>query len=430
MLSTLISWAALFAIAAGLTTYYNPDLLRKLRQSPPVQELKQPKKKIKRPHFKDGEEKGTSNPVSSNEAPISKKRKIVSAPVEDTVKVTTTKGQSTSIPRDEEGHMDNRAFAQQLARAQAGTKLEKSVGPVKEKRTVKPGKAFESPSLSTETSSTGGRDADDDMSPVGSPPSGTVSTAPTSGSGDVSDMLEAPAPKPTTLRLTDIPENKPKQNLKPLEQPMTKKQQQRKARREENRLQHDQAEKMRKELMEKQIRSARMAGGTSNQTKANTFAPTQNAWKKDPTPQPVAPATLLDTFDSNETPKANDVVSTAPLSNITNGSVNAAREDVVEKRLGALGEEGQDRPELSRQTSWADQVNEEEQSRWEKELVQEEQWEAVTSKKGKKKVKKDTDTSSEASSSLAKQNGANGAKTASLNRFQSMERLGGSDLDA
>ena len=427
MWSTILSWAALFAIAAGLTGYYNPELLRRWRPVAPTPEAKQlAKKKTKRNHI-TGEEKGTSTPTSSNEAPTSKKRKIVSAPVEDTVKVTTTKGGKTTIPRDEEGEMSNRDFAQQLAKAQAGTKLEKQTGPKERSRTVKPGKAFESPDLSADTSSTGGRDGDDDMSPVGSPPSGPVSTAPTSRAGDVSDMLEQPAAKPTTLRLTDVKENKPKQQPKKVEESLTKKQRQRQKQQEEQRRLNEEAEKQRRKLMEQQMKGARTAAGTSTQTKSNAFTPTQNVWKKE-SPAPQQPPTLLDTFDPAETPKANGkAVTTQPLSNIMNGaSLNAAKGD-DEDKVSALAASARERPELSRGASWADQVNEEEQSRWEKELVQEEQWESVTSKKSKKKMKKDTDTSSEASSSLP-QPKQDGFQTENQNRFQST--LGGSDWEA
>jgi len=436
MLATFLKWAALLAIAAGLTHYYNPDLLRRWRPStPPVQELKQAaKKKAKRTHLRvDGEEKGASTPASSNEAPISKKRKIISAPVEDTVKVTTIKGKKTTIPRDEDDEMSNRDFAQQLAKAQAGTKLERQSGPKEKSRTVKQGKAFESPSLSTGTSSTGGKDGDDDLSPVGSPPSEPVSTAPTSRAGDVSDMLEAPAAKPTTLRLTDIPENKPKPQKRESEQTVSKKQRQRQKANEEKNRMREEADREQKKLMDKQMKGARTAEGTSKQTKANSFTPTQSAWKKE-TPAPQQPASLLDTFGPSETPKPNgQAVTTQPLSNITNGAnVNAAKEKLGEDKVSALAASTRERPELGRGASWADEVNDEEQHRWEKELVQEEKWESVTSKKSKKKTKKDTDTSSEASSSIArpKQNGmSNEPQPESINRYQSMG-VAGSDWEA
>lgn len=437
MLATLLSWVALLAIGAGLTLYYNPHLAKRWRPSTPaVQESKQPtKKKAKRTHLRpDGEEKGTSTPASSNEAPISKKRKIVSAPVEDTVKVTTTKGNKTTIPRDEDDDMSNREFAQQLAKAQAGTKLEKNAGPKERSRTVKQGKAFESPSPSAETSSNGGRDGDDDLSPAGSPPSGPVSTAPTSRAGDVSDMLEAPAAKPTTLRLTDVSEKKPKMPPKrESEQTLNKKQRQRQKANEDKQRQIAEAERERKALMEKQLKGARTAAGTSNQTRSTSFTPTQNAWKKE-TPAPQQPAQLLDTFDDTQTPKANgQAITTQPSSHITNGAnVNAAKEKAGRDKVSALSASARERPELGRGASWADEVNDEEQARWEKDLVQEDKWESVTSKKLKKKTKKDTDTSSEASSSIArpKQNGTTKeSQPESVNRYQSMG-VPGNDWEA
>lgn len=436
MLATVLSWAALLAIGAGLTLYYNPDLAKRWRPStPPAQEPKQPgKKKAKRTHLRvDGEEKGTSTPASSNEAPISKKRKIISAPVEDTVKVTTTKGNKTTIPRDEDDEMSTRDFAQQLARAQAGTKLEKNAGTKEKSRTVKQGKAFESPSPSADTSSNGGRDGDDDLSPVGSPPSGPVSTAPTSRAGDISDMLEAPAAKPTTLRLTDTTEKKPAMKKRESEQTLSKKQRQRQKAREEEKRKIEEAEQERKSLMDKQMKGARTAEGTSKQTRSNAFTPTHSAWKQE-APASQQPAKLLDTFDDAQTPRANgQAVTTQPLSNITNGAnVNAAKENTGEDKVSALGASTRERPELGRGESWADQVNDYEQAQWEKDLVQEDKWETATSKKAKKKSKKDTDTSSEASSSVArpKQNGTTTKPQAeSMNRYQSMG-VAGSDWEA
>ena len=409
MWSTLVSYAALLAITAGLTVYYNPQLLRKV-QIPQAVEKQIQKKKTKRTHVSrvDGEDKGTSTPVSANETP-SKKRKIVSAPVEDTVKVITTKGGNTTIPRDEDDDLSNREFAQQLAKAQAGTKLEKKSNQKERSRTVKPGKAVESPSLSATSSA---RDGDDDMSPVGSPPSGPVSTAPTSRAGDISDMLEAPVAKPNTLRLTDIPESKPKQAPKQVEQSLTKKQRQRQREAEQKRQVNEQTERNRKMMMEKQIKGARTAAGTSNQTKSNAFTP-QSVWKKEEvTPQP---ASLLDTFEPAEG------VTTKPLSDITNGVNLQAAKETDEDKVAAKGASSRERPEVTRERSWADEMSglEEANANWEKELVQEEKWESVTSKKGKSKKKSDTGSDSSVR--------PNGVKTETQNRFQGM---GTGDLEA
>jgi hypothetical protein len=437
MLSTVLSWAALLAIAAGFTLHYNPQLLIRWRQAaPPIPDTKLSTKKTKRTHLRaDGEEKGTSTPASSTEAPISKKRKIVSAPINDTVDDTTTEGSKTSIPRDEDGEMNNRAFAQQLAKAQTGIKLGKNAGTKEKSRTVKQGKTFESPSLSAETSSAY---ADDDMSPVGSPPSGPVSTAPTSRAGDVSDMLEAPAAKPTTLRLTDTQEkSKMKQAPKKIDEALTKKQRQRQRATEEKNRQVAEADRLQRQMKDKQMKGARMAEGTSKQTMSNSFISTQNAWKK-PEQSAPQPTELLDTFDPPENGQA---VTTQPLSNITNGAnLIAAREQQGEK-VSALGASTRERPEMTRGAGWADEViDDEQQSQWEKKLLQEDQqWQSVPSKKSKK-AKKDNDTSSEASSAQPRRSGssaqprqngtanssANGVKTDTVNRFQ----VGGSDWEA
>ena len=454
MWSTIASWAAIFAFGVALTRYYNPQLFDKLlpqRTVETVSELK-PAKKLKNKRNKFEEEGGTSAPANGNDAP-SKKRKIVSAPVSETVKATTAQGQQAILPRDDDGDMSNREFAQQLAKAQAGTRLEKNQAPTKkEKRAAKalqsqPGVG--SPSLSAETSSLGGRDGDDDMSPNDTLATGTPSTAHTSRAGDVSDMLEPAGPKPTTLRLTGIAPTQQKQAPKQFEQVLTKKQRQRQAKQEENRQLREEADRLHEAKKQQQLRTARTAAGTSNQTKANTFASTShpNAWQKKPDVQTSSSQPqqqpLLDTFEP-ETPKPNGAVSAAPLENITNGlnrneNVNAVRQQLGGQKTDAMAPSSREgRPDLSRGASWADEVNEDAQDEWAKRLVENESWEPVTSKKSKKKNnKKDTDTSSEASTSVARpQPATNGVKKTSAtrpesnNRFASMEPLNGDTWEA
>jgi len=329
--------------------------------------------------------------------------------------------------------MSNKLFAQELAKAQAGTKLEpaKPKGTSKkERRAAK--KAFqgqksgpETSGLSTETSSaTGGLDVDDDFSPVGSPSTGPVSTAPTSRADDVSDMLEAPAAKPTTLRLTDIKEkvkSLPKNMGKAFEPVLTKKQRQRQARQAEDKALKAESDIVHDAKKQQQLRTARTAAGTSNQVKADSFAAKQNAWnagaptngtaKPQATNHEDANMPLLDTFE-RETPsvQVNGAVQTQPLSTITNSvsttaNVNQVRGQKGDSKINALGTSSREkltRPRVESQSSWADEVNEEEQNKWASELAEEEKWEAVTTKKGKKKGKKDNETSSEASSSFTR----------------------------
>lgn len=474
MWSTAVSWAALLAVTAALTKYYNPELFNKLTggvfvRSEQPEALLRPaarRQKTKRTHASRLEtgNSGASTPTSATETKANKRRKLVSGPVDDKVVAQTVEGQEVTLPRDDDNGMSNKDFAQQLAKAQAGTTLEasKSQGTSKKERRaaakVGDGKqnGLEASGLSTETSSATGRDADDDLSPAGSPSTGPVSTAPTSRAGDVSDMLEAPAAKPTTLRLIDVKDDSSKslqKSSKAFEPVLSKKQRQRQSKQAEQKALREESDRVHEAKKQAQLRAARMAEGTSNQTKANSFSAKQNAWHTaNPAPEKLIrntvssePAPLLDTFEKEEIPtvKVNGAVSSEPLSEITHkvpetANANAVKDDLGEDQTSALAassREKMSRPVLESQPSWADEVNEEEQDKWEKELAQEEKWESVTSKKGKKKAKKDNDTSSEGSLSAARPlasqsagpapNGhsENGIKsrTENVNRFQSIE---------
>lgn len=472
MWSTAASWIALLALTAALTRYYNPDLFNKYigqafvrSAQPDVAERPNAKgQRSKRTHasLPYPTNSGTSTPTSATENKSNKRRKLVSAPIEDKVVAQTAEGQAATLPRDEDGGMSNKEFAQQLARAQAGTKLDapKSEGASKKERRAAAkaakGKSngLNASGLSTETSSTTGRDADDDLSPVGSPSTGPSSTAPTSRAGDVSDMLETPAAKPSTLRLTDVKDQSTKpspKSAKVFEPVLSKKQRQRQARQAEQKALREESDRLHEAKKQAQLRAARMAEGSSNQIKANSFTAKQNAWQtakpasgklsENASRAKVAP--LLDTFEKTDIPtvKVNGAVNSEPLSDITNSipataDAKAERPDIGDNKARVLAVSSREklaRPGLETQPSWADEVNQEEQDKWAKELAQEEKWESVTTKKGKKKAKKDNDTSSEASSSFARPPTNNKAatngptqndikpQTENANRFQSIE---------
>ena len=413
MLSTIASWAALLTLAAATTLYYNPDLIKKYLTQPapqiPEEPKAAPKKRPKKTHTTrlDGDEQGTSTPTSSNEAPTSKKRKIVSPPINQTVKATTTSGEKASLPPDEDGGMTNKEFAEELARAQAGTNLEKKQQPSKkERRAQKAASNQKDANVSTDTAS----NADDDMSPIATPPSGANSTAATSRAGGVEDMLEPAASKATTMRITNVEQEKPKAAKE--FQKVEKKQKQKSKKQLEEAAMKAEANRQQQQMQQTQMRSARVAEGSSKQTKANTFASTtkENAWKKPDEPKsPPQQATLLDTFDSAATLRAqpNGAVTAQPLANVTNGAnknVNALKKDQGAGKTEALAASGREgRPNMSRGESWADEVNDEEQNQWEQKLVEDGgEWESVTTKKNKKKTR-NGDDSSEASASLARQ---------------------------
>jgi hypothetical protein len=372
VMSTLMGWATIIAVALYLTHRYDPLLFRRLYQrlQPPAPTTApaQPKKRKEKEKYPEP----------------SRKRKIVSAPVEP-VQAATTTGQKTTLPRDDDGDMGDREFARQLAAAQKGTQFQSKSGPVKERRTIKTGKAQESPSLSA-------GEADDDMSPV---------TSPTRPAGDVSDMLEPAPTKPTTLNITSIPESKPKQQPKQKqEQELTKKQRQRQAQKEENQRVQAAAAETEKKLREQQIRGARMAEGTSNQSKADKYHST--VWKPQTPalPQPVSTsAPLLDTFEPTSAP-TNAVTKT--------NDENAKPSTKTDMPPPPKPVNGTARPTLSHQSSWADEVNEEAQEQYAQQVIEDAQWQEVTTKKSKKANRNVNDTSSEASANQAPTKAQNG----------------------
>lgn len=223
---------------------------------------------------------------------------------------------------EEENEMSNKEFAMQLSGLKTGTSLKKTEANKENKKTRNQGKARELPSepvngtalkpdsgmnglnMST-ASSTTGADADDDLSLPVSPDLGASATQATTPSGfDVSDMLEAPAKGPSILRLTEPtnpqPVRQPKaQKIAP--EPETKKQRQRRQKNEEQKAIREQAEKDRRILLEKQLRTAREAEGRPAKNGLGTSkGPAVSAWDKSSGPQNGAStgAESLSTSDS------------------------------------------------------------------------------------------------------------------------------------
>jgi hypothetical protein len=274
--------------------------------------------------------------------------------------------------------VDNREFARSMAGLKQGTSF---TGPKKseekKQRSVKQSKAQEIANKVTDDklsapSSTTGADADDDQSPTASPDFHAVD------SGDISDMLEKPAPGPSVLRITNTEEAKRKEKkAKEPEQAPTRKQKQNKKRAEEAKAMREEAEKERLVKMEVQRRTARIAEGRAAKDGSEFFAsktPATSAWTAnnanggssngEAPSMPVQPLQPLDTFE--------------PV-NSTNG-VKAT----------------QDPPSQAAKTdNWKSAIpSEEEQMK----MVQEDQeWNTVSSKKPGKGKKRETSDSTEES---------------------------------
>jgi hypothetical protein len=282
---------------------------------------------------------------------MGKKRKIASPQSSDPFNAPSSgtgdlPKESDTASRKNGDMLDNTDFAKKMAHVRAGTQLAASTKPGMSKKersaqklgSVRGGNSTDSPSLSTGASSTTGADADDDFSPVSSPPLPATSAAATLKSGDVSDMLEKTGAGPSILRLTDpvnpAPKPRAKQPTKTFEPAETKKQRQQRIKREAHRAQVEEAEKERRRLMEKQIRGARMAEGTSAQTRTSAFKPpAHNAWSSGPDQNsstnveapPSGPPSLLDTFEPHSQPikSVKRELHTVPHSSVSNQNVLA-----------------------------------------------------------------------------------------------------------
>ena len=225
--------------------------------------------------------------------------------------------------------IDNKEFARLLSGAKLGTSLSKAVDSNEPKKSRKQGKRIElqpesangtlglpigqpfDKGLST-SSSTTGADADDDLSPAASPAFGATQTP--KAAGDVSDMLDASSKGPMILRVTEPAQPQIERQPKPkktVKEPETKKQRQNRKRKEEEKAAREHAEKERRILLEKQLRSSREAEGRPAKNGLGiSKAPVSNAWTKPgdnttfPTSSttPAANNTLLDTFDETREP--------------------------------------------------------------------------------------------------------------------------------
>ena len=476
-MNPLYSWVVVLAVIGGLAWHYTgrPNVLTTFThgESPQAGEKVAEKPRGKRQKAKRGftgeqvqNESRTSLQASSVEGTISKKRKIAPATVDGTTTAFDRQTPSQTVI-DDDGGLSNEAFAKQFAQARAGTRLAPTSKQGTSKRERRANKAVaaenttpgvDSPNLSAEASSATGADADDDLSPVGSPPLGATSTTVTSKAGDVSDMLQAPSTGPGVLRLTDskgtMNKAKPKPAPKSFEVAETKKQRQARQKREAQKILNEEAEKERRMQMEKQIRKARMAEGSSAQTKSASFkVPSENAWfagghTQAVTDKKAAPAkdqALLDTFEPeiDSRTSGDGAINVMALSNIANRPTDAQSVEALKKAIGvgqteALGASGRENgvePGSSTQsnTSWADDLpSEEEQMR---RIRQEDAWTTVANKKEKKKGGanpaggNEVDTTSEASAEAARPNGttkkpalSNGLakKIESSNRFHSV----------
>ena len=358
----VMSWA-LFGtgvVAIGGYYYYteNQKRIAKAREVGGRRRGSQPRidTKEKRPKGKDS---GSSDYIASDSADVPsatgsgveglkkrKGKKKQPSKLSQSSAVDTRTEPDPEADEQEEEEMDNTEFAQQFSSKQTGTDLKKPIGPTDKQKSKKQGKFNKAASQTTNgtapmpngeenlqqlsaASSTTGADADDDLSPFHSPELGATSNI-TPSATDVSDMLEAPAKGPSILNIT-APANpqpvRPPRQQKPVQEPETKRQRQNRRKKEEQRLLREEAEKERRVLLEKQLRTVREAEGRPAKNGLGiSKVPVSNPWSKTTevngglkAPLPSAnqsDAPLLDTFDDSQS-SANGAASVGAL--IANG---------------------------------------------------------------------------------------------------------------
>ena len=279
-----LSWALLLVVAGGLGWYYTNGSNQKaktvVRTAAEKAEVTIAPKKQKR------------KTKAPEPAPAKKPE------VQTVVSPPTTEDEKP----DEE--IDRKEMARRLAAMKNGTSITAPSSKSQKKKQKKVAAQIESGS---HASSTTGADADDDLSPAASPQvNATVPSA-----GYVSDMLEAPAPGASVLRVTGNVETQPKkQKVQSFKQVETKKQRQQHLKNEARKQQVLEAEEQRRKLLEKQMHTAREA---ERREAARSQPAAANAWQvKDATSginnasrsrpastatPAAAPVQLLDTFE-------------------------------------------------------------------------------------------------------------------------------------
>ncbi|KAI9368999.1 hypothetical protein BJX61DRAFT_184540 [Aspergillus egyptiacus] len=294
MMNPYLSWAIVLVVAGSLGWYYNETNTKSKGPVKPVLEKTEPA-----PAPKKQKKKAKKSPEPSV-TPASEKLEKPAFESKTTVE--------DDVPDVE---IDHKEMAKRFAAVKNGTSASqfasgesKSQKKKKNKaaaRQLEPTTTERSASrVSTRTSSTTGADADDDLSPADSPQ--VRATVPTAGV--VSDMLEAPAPGASVLRVTGSVESdsqKQKAKSQNFKQAETKKQRQQRLKNEARKQQVQEAEEQRRKLLEKQLHTARES--ERREAAKSTSAPQTNAWQtkeapkvSNETPQ-VSQAELLDTFE-------------------------------------------------------------------------------------------------------------------------------------
>ncbi|KAL9063562.1 MAG: hypothetical protein Q9157_008178 [Trypethelium eluteriae] len=338
------SWAAIVLGGGAIYCYYYgvPGLKENPRsaQTHPGSEVTQTRKGQRREDSKATkrrgddlatpvQNRGSETAASANDEPIAKrkinKKATPSAPSMPDIAYPVDDGK--------EEETDNTNWAADLVKLKEGSNLAPPKTSNQRQKTVRQSAANATRDFPN-ASSTTLADADDEMSPVVSP----ALQAKSSGA-DVSDMLEASSPGPSSLRLTAPTQPKSaKQQRKQASTQVqeTQKQRQNRQKAEVKKLEREEQEKARRILEEKQRRTAREARGEpAKNGVVSARAPASNAWNQGAPSGPVQASIpsdfpndttqdnqLLDTFDQDTTTStaSSSGRAASPNSNTTAGT--------------------------------------------------------------------------------------------------------------
>jgi hypothetical protein len=478
-----MKWATVAVLICGVTYYYGgfDKIIAKYQSEPQAAVTNEVKEKSSKKRKAKNKPEGRVASGTDSGSAI------------DSHKTTSTKDMPAgSIPGARQslvssggdvgdaGNKANREFAQSLTKAKLGTNFSsgKKNSANSRPRTVKSKLVDTTSSLESAATSSTGQDGDDETSRATSP---MIKPATSEGVPDatgVSDMLEpessnvraassedvahkrisGPAVRDTTgvqdmlepanealktmkLVFQEVLPKKQKPAAKAPEPVETKKQRQQRRKREEEKERIAQSNKEHEAKRQQQMRGARMAEGTSNQSKADAFKPTVNAWtatsnesKADTVRQPFTGEISTAPLDTFEPKPAEGIVNQGAVTAQSlpqNSSeqnhasdVNGPKKELNGQKTAALATSERERvPEvhntLQRTESWADQMDEEDQLKKAEEESRE--WESVITKKDKKKVRKaDGETSGDSSRQV---NGQVHQPTASIKTNGTASRL-------
>jgi len=285
-MDTIRGYVAIGAAIGGAYVYYNWDKLKLKQAVTPVSDLAREVAPTK---------PSTKKKKAAKPTPAQPKAATPAAPTPATVDDDDDDDNGGAAVQD-----NDKDWARQLQARKTGVSI---TGPAAAKAapSKKQNKSKKQDTNGTSTSTASELDAAS---------SGTAGLAKAPVAGGVSDMLDAPAPAASVLRITGEEKAKKQQPAKEVQAQETKKQRQNRRKVEEQKIQRDADEKQRQVLLENQRRTAREARGEPAKNGMTSAAvPSSSVWTAASSQDTSAStentsqtAPLLDTFEQEAAP--------------------------------------------------------------------------------------------------------------------------------